>query len=228
MSTQPNPPSSRIAPPEYPIGEIPSSPLSPGDITRSETYFVGVGSVLRHLPFALIDRVTETLWRAYVENRTVYVFGNGGSAALASHCACDLGKGTVIDGKRRLRVLALTDNIALMTAWANDASYDDVFAEQLASFIGKADIALAISGSGNSPNILKALQVARQAGAFTIGFSGFQGGRMKDLCDLCVVIPSDNMQVVEDLHVAVSHSVFASLRARMCIATGQDLVRQQA
>jgi len=228
MSTLPNQPSTKIAPPDLPIGEIPSSPPSPVEVARSETYFLDVGTVLRHLPFAQIDRVAEALWRAYVENRTVYVFGNGGSAALASHCACDLGKGTVIDGNRRFRVLALTDNIPLMTAWANDASYDDVFAEQLTSLIGKADIALAISGSGNSPNVLKALQVARQSGAFTIGLTGFQGGKMKNLCDLCVVVPSDNMQIIEDFHVSVSHSVFASLRARMCEATGQDLVRQQA
>jgi D-sedoheptulose 7-phosphate isomerase len=198
------------------------------EVNLSKTYFLGVGSVLRHLPFALIDEVTEALWSAYVESKTVYVFGNGGSAALASHCACDLGKGTVINGNRRLRVLALTDNVPLMTALANDISYDDIFAEQLTPLIEKGDIALAISGSGNSPNVLKALQVARQAGAFTIGLTGFQGGKMKPLCDLCVIIPSDNMQVIEDLHVSVNHSVFTSLRLRMLDATAQDLTRQQA
>jgi D-sedoheptulose 7-phosphate isomerase len=156
------------------------------------------------------------------------VFGNGGSAALASHCACDLGKGTTTNGNRRFRVLALTDNIPLMTAWANDASYDDIFAEQLTPFIDKGDIALAISGSGNSPNVLKALLVARQAGAFTIGLTGFQGGKMKRLCDLCIIVPSDNMQVIEDLHVSVNHSIFTALRSRMLEAAAQDLVRQRA
>ncbi len=196
-------------------------------ITRSENYFLSVEAVLKRLPFALIDRVTEALWRAYLESRTVFVFGNGGSAALASHCACDLGKGTVHNGNRRLRVIALTDNVPLMTAWANDASYDDIFAEQLMPLIHKADIALAISGSGNSPNVLKALQVAREAEAFTIGLTGFQGGKMRALCDLCVVVPSDNMQIIEDLHVSVSHSVFTSLRSRICTAA-QDLIRRQA
>src|SRR5208337_2853009 len=114
-----------------------------------------------------------------------------------------------------------------MTAWANDASYTDIFAEQLMPFIQKSDIALAISGSGNSPNVLKALQMARGAGAFTIGLTGFKGGKMRPLCDLCVIIPSDNMQIIEDLHVSVSHSVFTSLRSRMC-AAAQDLIRQQA
>lgn len=204
-----------------------ASHLAPLPIARSESYFLSVEAVLKHLPFALIDRVTEALWRAYVESRTVYVFGNGGSAALASHCACDLGKGTVLNGNRRLRVIALTDNVPLMTAWANDASYDDIFAEQLMPFIHKADVALAISGSGNSPNVLKALQVAREAEAFTIGLTGFQGGKMRALCDLCVIVPSDNMQIIEDLHVSVSHSVFTALRSRMYAAT-QDLIRRQA
>ena len=203
-------------------------PFSAHEVARSKTYFLGVGAVLRRLPFALIDRVTDALWNAYLEGKTVYVFGNGGSAGLASHCACDLGKGTVINGNRRFRVLALTDNVPLMTAWANDASYDDIFAEQLAPFIDKGDIALAISGSGNSPNVLKALRVAREAGAFTIGLTGFQGGKMKPLCDLCVIIPSDNMQVIEDLHVSVNHSVFISLRSRMLEAAAQDLIRQRA
>jgi D-sedoheptulose 7-phosphate isomerase len=189
---------------------------------------MGVGSVLRRLPFALIDRLTDTLWSAYLEGKTVYVFGNGGSAALASHCACDLGKGTVINGNRRFRVLALTDNVPLMTALANDISYDDIFAEQLTSLVEKGDIALAISGSGNSPNVLKALHVAREAGAFTIGLTGFEGGKMKSLCDLCVIVPSDNMQVIEDLHVSVNHSVFTSLRSRMLEAAAPDLIRQQA
>lgn len=206
---------------------VDASHFSP-EVTGSKTYFMGVGSVLRRLPFALIDRLTDTLWSAYLEGKTVYVFGNGGSAALASHCACDLGKGTVINGNRRFRVLALTDNVPLMTALANDISYDDIFAEQLTSLVEKGDIALAISGSGNSPNVLKALHVAREAGAFTIGLTGFEGGKMKSLCDLCVIVPSDNMQVIEDLHVSVNHSVFTSLRSRMLEAAAPDLIRQQA
>jgi len=217
MSTLPNRRSTEVA-----------SPFSHFGVTRSKTYFLGVGAVLRRLPFALIDRVTDALWNAYLEGQTVYVFGNGGSAALASHCACDLGKGTVTNGNRRFRVLALTDNIPLMTAWANDACYDDIFAEQLTPLIDKSDIALAISGSGNSPNVLKALSVARDAGAFTIGLTGFKGGRMKPLCDLCVIVPCDNMQIIEDLHVSVSHSIFVSLRSRMCEAAAQDLIRRQA
>lgn len=207
---------------KQPISHSDYCSLAPHELTRSETYFLGVEAVLRDLPFAMIDRVTNALWRAYRDNRTVYVFGNGGSAALASHCACDLGKGTVVNGNRRFRVLALTDNVPLMTAWANDASYEDVFAEQLTGLVQKGDIALAISGSGNSPNVLKALQVARDAGAFTIGLTGFKGGLVKALCDLCVIVPSDNMQVIEDLHVSVNHAIFSVLRARMSETLSKD------
>jgi D-sedoheptulose 7-phosphate isomerase len=190
--------------------------LKPHEPSRSEAYFLSVETVLRRLPFGLIDRVADALWRAYRDNRTLYVFGNGGSAALASHCACDLGKGTIVNGNRRLRVISLTDNVPLMTAWANDACYEDIFAEQLRALISKDDVALAISGSGNSQNILKALHSAREAGAFTIGLTGFQGGQMRSLCDLCVIVPSENMQVIEDLHVSVSHAIFSVMKARMC------------
>jgi D-sedoheptulose 7-phosphate isomerase len=197
------------------IGQVVSSSRLPHQVTCSEAYFLGVESIIRQLPFAVIDCVIEALWHAYLESRTVYVFGNGGSAALASHCACDLGKGTVVNGNRRFRVLSLTDNVPLMTAWANDACYDDIFAEQLETLIDKGDVALAISGSGNSPNVIRALQVARDAGAFRIGLTGFQGGGMKPLCDLCVIIPSKNMQIIEDLHVSVNHAIFSALRAKM-------------
>jgi len=162
--------------------------------------------------------------QAYKNNRTVYLFGNGGSAALASHSACDLGKGTSVTGSRRFRVLSLTDNMALMTAWANDACYEDIFAEQLRHFVEKGDVVIAISGSGNSPNVLKGLSVAREAGAYTIGLTGYQGGKMKALCDLCLVVPSDNMQFIEDLHLCISHSVFTAVRHQLTTQTSAQAV----
>ena len=186
------------------------------EISGAEVYLQEVSGALRRLPFGQIDRVTDALWNAYRDNRTVYLFGNGGSAALASHSACDFGKGTVVNGHRRFRVLALTDNVPLMTAWANDARFEDIFAEQLRSLVQEDDVAFAISGSGNSPNVLNALHAAREMGALTIGLTGFQGGKMKSLCELCVVVPSENMQVIEDVHLSVTHSIFTSLRVRLC------------
>jgi len=194
------------------------------EMTGVEIYLQKVSDALKRLPFAQINRVTDVLWNAYQNNRAVYLFGNGGSAALASHCACDFGKGTVVNGNPRFRVLALTDNVPLLTAWANDARYEDIFSEQLQSLLQRHDIAFAISGSGNSPNVLNALHAAREIGAFTIGLTGFQGGKMQSLCDLCVVVPSENMQVIEDVHLSVTHSIFTSFRERLGDSTpGQSL-----
>ncbi|MHB8217433.1 MAG: D-sedoheptulose-7-phosphate isomerase [Candidatus Sulfotelmatobacter sp.] len=178
-------------------------------------YFDNVIDVIANMPFAEVGRIVGALMQAYESNRMIYLFGNGGSAALASHFACDLGKGTASGSGKRFQVLAFTDNVPLMTAWANDARYEDIFAEQLINFVEPNDIAFAISGSGRSPNVLKALRVAHEAGAFTVGLTGFQGGDMVDLCDLCVIVPSDNMQIIEDLHLSVTHAIFTALRARI-------------
>lgn len=184
-------------------------------IRDCESYFAQLAKTLESLPFCDMDRLTGVLFTAYEQQRTVFVFGNGGSAALASHFACDLGKGTVNGCSRRFRVMALTDNVPLMTAWANDSNYGDIFAEQLANFAGPGDVAFAISASGNSPNVLKALRVAKQVGSVTAGLAGFSGGRMLALCDACVVVGSDNMQIIEDVHVSVAHAIFTCIRARI-------------
>jgi len=184
------------------------------------SYFNTVVQVIAQMPLATVDRIAQMLFQAYESNRMIYLFGNGGSAALASHFACDLGKGAANGSGKRFQVLAFTDNVPLMTAWANDARYEDIFAEQLINFVRPADIAFGISGSGKSPNVLKALRVAHNAGAVTIGLTGFQGGDMRSICDLCVVVPSDNMQIIEDLHLSVTHAVFTALRARICLQNG--------
>jgi|SRR5215469_4678956 len=175
-------------------------------------YFACVAKILGRLPFAAIDQFVERLFQAYHQNRALYIFGNGGSAALASHSACDLSKGTITNGKRPFRVISLTDNVPVITAWANDLNYDSIFAAQLEPLIQPGDIAFAISGSGNSTNVVAALRTARAAGAFNVGLTGFQGGKIKSLCDLCIVIPSSNMQQIEDSHVCVMHAVFVALR----------------
>ncbi len=186
------------------------------EILDAKQYFDELQRVMVSFPKDGIDQIAETLVEAYDAGRTVYLFGNGGSAALASHLACDLGKGTAYcNGGKRLRALSLTDNLPTLTAWANDSSYEDVFSEQLRNFVQPGDVAVAISGSGNSRNVLNALQVAREAGATTVGISGFQGGEMKSLCDICVIVPSNNMQIIEDLHLAMAHSIFRIVYGRI-------------
>jgi len=185
------------------------------------TYFDHVVRTMGNVPIATVNQIVSVLMEAYDSSRMVYLFGNGGSAALASHFACDLGKGATNGSSKRFKVMAFTDNVPLMTAWANDARYEDIFAEQLVNFVQPDDIVFAISCSGNSPNVLKALRVARMAGAFTIGLTGFQGGDMKQLCDICLIIPSDNMQVIEDLHLSITHAVFTALRNKICQENGE-------
>jgi D-sedoheptulose 7-phosphate isomerase len=186
------------------------------EILDAKQYFEELQRVMDNLPKDGIDQISDALVRAYDAGRTVFLCGNGGSASLASHFACDLGKGTAYcNGGKRLRALSLTDNLPTLTAWANDSSYEDVFSEQLRNFVQPGDLALAISCSGNSKNVLNALQVAREAGATTVGMSGFQGGEMKSLCDICVAVPSNNMQIIEDLHLAMVHSIFRIVYSRI-------------
>src|ERR1700720_4444931 len=186
------------------------------EILDARQYFEELQSVVAGLPYESINELTEIVLKAYESGNSLYLFGNGGSASLASHFACDLGKGTAYcNGGKRFRVLALTDNVPTLTAWANDSGYEDVFSEQLRNFVQPHDVAFAISGSGNSKNVLNALQVAREAGGTTVGISGFQGGEMKALCKICVVVPSDNMQIIEDLHLAMAHSIFRTVYTRM-------------
>lgn len=186
------------------------------EILQARQYFEEQQRVATGLSHDTIDRIADVLVKAHQCGRTLYIFGNGGSASLASHLACDLGKGTAYcNGGNRLRVMSLTDNLATLTAWANDVSYEEVFAEQLRNFVEAQDVAFAISGSGNSRNVLNALRAAREAKAITVGITGFQGGLMKDLCDICVIVPSNDMQIIEDLHLAMAHSIFRIVLSRM-------------
>jgi len=178
-------------------------------------YVSAVHATLEQMPCADVERLVQVLQNTCEEGRAIFVFGNGGSAALASHACCDLGKGTSDVARNRVRVMSLTDNVPLITAWANDTAYELVFTEQMKNFIQPGDVAFAISGSGNSPNVLHALRYAREAGAVTVGLGGFQGGKMKSLCDVCVVVPSDNMQIIEDLHTMAAHGIFTVLRNRL-------------
>jgi len=187
------------------------------EIISADDYFGCLAAALNNLRHAHVDEISDMLLRAYEQERRIFLFGNGGSASLASHFACDLAKGTALPGnhRKRFRAIALTDSVPMMTAWANDSSYEDIFAEQLYNFIEPGDVAFAISASGNSPNVLKALEVARGKHAFRIGLTGFQGGKLTSFCDVCLVVPSDNMQVIEDLHLSVAHALFTSIRHKI-------------
>ncbi len=183
-------------------------------------YFSSVQALLDDIPFDAVDAVVDLLMDAARDGRTVFICGNGGSAATASHMACDLAKRPVVPGQPRLRVVALTDNVALMTALSNDTSYSEVFAEQLRPLARPGDVLIAISGSGNSPNVLNAVRVAQEAGAVTVGFCGYDGGQLKALVDYPVHIPCSVMAMVEDVHLMLEHAICEQLLARSLQASG--------
>lgn len=175
-------------------------------------YVQEIRQTLDQLPWPAIQTAINLLHQARLNDRQVFIMGNGGSAATASHFACDLGKGTLMPGRPRFRVIALTDNMPLFSALANDFGYDRVFVEQLASLVQPGDVVIGISGSGNSPNVLNAILFARQVGATTIGLTGFDGGRLKELVDVCILVPNYCMEQVEDLHLMLEHLISSQLR----------------
>ncbi|MBI4516632.1 MAG: SIS domain-containing protein [Deltaproteobacteria bacterium] len=175
-------------------------------------YLDRTAALAGQMPLAAIEAVIQRLIEAGERDQAIFVMGNGGSAATASHFANDLSKGDVGGSARRLRVLALTDNVALMTAWANDTAYQRVFAEQLRNFARPGDVVIGVSASGRSANVLEAVRLGRAHGACTIGFTGQHGGDLKQLVDHCVQVPSDNVQHVEDLHLVAFHLVYSRLR----------------
>jgi D-sedoheptulose 7-phosphate isomerase len=154
---------------------------------------------------ATIEKIGKKLLEAREAGNTIYIMGNGGSASTASHMACDLLKSAIDQGKSRFKVISLTDNTAVFSAWANDTSYDMVFEEQLKNFLTEKDIVIAISGSGNSPNILKAIDFANKTGAYTIGLTGMGGGKLAKTAKLSLIVPNDNMWRVEDIHLLLNH-----------------------
>ena len=175
-----------------------------------------LATALAELPEDKIQDVLDTVRAAHTEGRQVILLGNGGSAATASHIACDFQKGLKEYTGKRLRATAVTDNIAVMTAWANDTSYENIFAEQLDSLLEPGDVVIAISGSGNSPNVIKAVHKANEMGAITIGWSGFAGGELAKVAQKSIVVASDNMQRIEDVHLVLGHLLFSCLMKGSC------------
>ena len=180
-----------------------------------EAYIQALTKGLSQIPECQVGVLAEQLYEAYQNNRTVFLLGNGGSAALASHFACDLAKGTIPRGAKRFRTIALTDSVPLLTAWANDTAYDNVFAEQLLGLASPGDYVFAISGSGNSPNVLRALETARLLGCKTMGLTGFYGGKMLSMLDYPLVVPLHHMQQVEDVHTVICHILYLRVRERI-------------
>lgn len=170
--------------------------------------------VIRGTDFAAVERFIGKLHEAYGSGKRVFLFGNGGSAACASHFAEDLGKGIITDPVRqkRLRVMSLSDSVPFITALGNDCGYETIFREQLRTLGEAGDMAVGISGSGNSPSILQAVSWAKENGLFTVGITGFDGGRLRPAVDLSIHFPVKDMEIAENAHMVLVHLVVGGLR----------------
>ena len=168
----------------------------------------------QQLDLDAVGRIAQALESAEKNGKQVFVMGNGGSAATASHIATDWCKTAERNGKPVLRCMSLTDNVPFMTAIANDLGYEEVFARQLANYVQRGDVVVIISGSGNSPSVIKAAVVAKEKGALTVGMTGFSGGKLRKMVDVCLHIDSDQYGVIEDLHMGVGSLLAFYLKQR--------------
>ena len=189
-----------------------------------DKYFAEMEEIIGSIRRQDIDQVIDLLFRAWKRGATVFVMGNGGSASTATHFACDLQKVTIVEGKKRFKALALNDNIPLASAWINDSGFENLFSEQLRNFLEPGDVVIAISVHGGvgqdkaglwSQNLLRAVEYAKEKGAETIGFSGFDGGALKEMVDACVVVPFDSTPQVESFHAVLEHLVTFALRQKI-------------
>jgi D-sedoheptulose 7-phosphate isomerase len=188
-----------------------------------ESYLGRLQSAVDALPMDRLAELGETLYRTYRNGQQVFTLGNGGSASTASHMAADLGKNTSGPNMRRFRILSLNDNQALLTALANDLGYENVFSEQLKNLIRPGDLLVAISASGNSPNVLNAIRYAQEQCAEAVGILGFKGGKAAELVDLSIIVPCDHYGVVEDIHLIINHILVDYFGHRLAEDRGWDV-----
>jgi D-sedoheptulose 7-phosphate isomerase len=185
-----------------------------------------VGQELLRVDVAQIQQLADLIYQCYLQDRCVFICGNGGSGSNASHFCEDLGKSTLRredfdnDAKKRLKVISLTDNTPYILAWANDEGYDRIFVEQLKNLASPGDLLIAISGSGNSPNVLRAVDWANRRGLTTIGCTGYSGGKLKTLAQHSLHVPLDDMGIVESIHLTIFHWVLGHLYARIGLGQG--------
>ena len=171
----------------------------------SQSYIKDLKALLDTFPHDRFEEMIEAILKAYQEGRQIFVMGNGGSGSTASHWCSDINKGCCLDLDKKFKMLCLNDNIPIMLAYANDLSYDVVFVEQLKNFFQEDDVVIGISGSGNSANVLHAIDYAKKSGGTTIGLCGYSGGKLYGAVDIPVLARIDDMQKVEDVHTIIVH-----------------------
>src|SRR5436309_7763525 len=176
------------------------------------SYFSDLQEMLRTISYSHLHDIAALLQEAYLQEHRIFIMGNGGSAATASHFALDLAKNTIMPGAPRLKAISLTDHVPLITAWSNDTAYEHIFAEQLANMIEPGDVAIGISASGNSPNVINAMMLAKRYKAYTVGLLGAKGGKIKNMVDAYVLAPGQNIEQEEDAHMILAHVITRHMR----------------
>ncbi|MBN1433671.1 SIS domain-containing protein [Candidatus Fermentibacterales bacterium] len=189
-------------------------------LTRISTYLREISDLVLKIPPDEIGRISDLILGAYETGRRVFVFGNGGGSATSAHFVCDLAKGTARPGRPRLKAISLVDNMPLLTAWANDTDYRNTFGEQLVNLVEEGDVVIGLSGSGMSPNVVNALRVANDAGAVSVLLSGFDGGEAASVASMSIVVPSSDMQQIEDTHLILAHIIYRCVRDHIDGRTG--------
>ncbi len=154
-----------------------------------------------------INSVINILEKARNSRNMIFTLGNGGSASTATHFVNGLSQGATVEGKTRFKAIALTDNIPNMLAYANDIGYEQIFVEQLKNLMEEGDVVIGISGSGNSENVINAIDYAKKNNAITVGLAGFDGGKLKEIVDYCIHVPCFFMEMVEDIHLSITHLI---------------------
>jgi len=174
-------------------------------------YLQNIKDTIDGIPVEDIEQMINILHNARRNYKNIFIMGNGGSASTASHFVWDLAKNTRKGGWPEFRVIGMTDNMAIVTAYANDEGYETVFAQQLNSLLEPNDVVIAISGSGNSPNVIRAVELANKRGAITIGMTGLTGGKLKQLAQHVIYVENNKIDQVEDIHLILEHIVCRSL-----------------
>lgn len=185
-------------------------------IAQITNYLASVKQMLDLIDPIALNTIMNVLEDARKHGRQIFIMGNGGSAATASHFVCDFNKGISEHLDKRYKFICLNDNVPIMMAYANDYTYEDIFEGQLKNFLQIGDIVIALSGSGNSKNIVKATSWAKSNGGVVISFTGFDGGKLKQMADYAIHVPINDMQVTEDLHMILDHCMMKVLSTEIC------------
>jgi len=172
-----------------------------------KNYITKLKNDLDSIDLIQIESVINTLYKAYKNQKKIFIMGNGGSASTSSHFACDLSQNVAAKNKHKFRVISLNDNISILTAVSNDLSYKYIFTQQLKCLLEPEDVVICISGSGNSPNIIEALKYAQKKEAHTIGILGFDGGKAKKMVNQYIHIKSNHYGRIEDIHLSLEHMI---------------------